>query len=591
MSEKYWLGSDDGITFTSSGQNMAYTEYSDTVPAEMSDHSRTMNPGVFEIVGKNVYQLFGYALSAMTVAVGDDGVILIDPPEDVEKGQRMLEELRKITDKPIAAIVYSHWHTDHYAGVKAFASQEQVDSGQVQIIAHRDFIDNVIAGSVSGDGPILTTRADYSLGTLLEVGPQGRVNGGLGPDFIMRTMSLIPPTMLVDDQLEHTVAGIRMVHFWAPSEAIDEIVTWFPDLGILQSAEVIQGESFPNLHTIRGSRYRDPQAWFRTIDKHLRPLPADFMIPSHGRPVAGREEVATVLRDYRDAISYVYDQTLRHMNKGLLPDDLVQAVALPAALASSEWLGNFYGGVPHSVREIYVGELGWFDADPTTLAPVHAVEASRRYLALMGGRDRVVQEAKTVAGQGDHQWSAELLRHVVRVDPDDFEARGLKAEELRQIGYHTPNSNWRNWYLTAARELDGTIDYSLAIDINAPDQIGALPAAALLEGLRFRIDPNKAEGITASAGFVVTDTDETVGLTIRNGVVETNTTIPNDADFVAELPKLVVMGMLFEDSTAVLTKALDSGSGKLTRGSLDDATRFFEYFDPKDTGRLRLSDR
>ncbi len=591
MSEKYWLGSDDGITFTSSGQNMAYTEYSDTVPAEMSDHSRTMNPGVFEIVGKNVYQLFGYALSAMTVVVGDDGVILIDPPEDVEKGQRMLEEVRKITDKPIAAIVYSHWHTDHYAGVKAFASQEQVDSGQVQIIAHRDFIDNVIAGSVSGDGPILTTRADYSLGTLLEVGPQGRVNGGLGPDFIMRTMSLIPPTVLVDDQLEHTVAGIRMVHFWAPSEAIDEIVTWFPDLGILQSAEVIQGESFPNLHTIRGSRYRDPQAWFRTIDKHLRPLPADFMIPSHGRPVAGREEVATVLRDYRDAISYVYDQTLRHMNKGLLPDDLVQAVTLPAALASSEWLGNFYGGVPHSIREIYVGELGWFDADPTTLAPVHAVEASRRYLALMGGRDRVVQEAKTVAGQGDHQWSAELLRHVVRVDPDDFEARGLKAEELRQIGYRTPNSNWRNWYLTAARELDGTIDYSLAIDINAPDQIGALPAAALLEGLRFRIDPNKAEGTTASAGFVVTDTDESIGLTIRNGVVETNTTIPNDADFVAELPKLVVMGMLFEDSTAVLTKALDSGSGKLTRGSLDDATRFFEYFDPKDTGHIRLSDR
>ncbi|RAL35385.1 hypothetical protein CVN56_11685 [Rhodococcus sp. AQ5-07] len=43
---------------------------------------------------------------------------------------------------------------------------------------------------------------------------------------------------------------------------------------------------------------------------------------------------------------------------------------------------------------------------------VHAVEASRRYLALMGGRDRVVREAKTVAGQGDHQRSAELLRHV-----------------------------------------------------------------------------------------------------------------------------------------------------------------------------------
>lgn len=59
MSEKYWLGSGDGITFTSSGENLAFTEYSDTVPTEMSDHSRTMNLGVFEIAGKNVYQIFG----------------------------------------------------------------------------------------------------------------------------------------------------------------------------------------------------------------------------------------------------------------------------------------------------------------------------------------------------------------------------------------------------------------------------------------------------------------------------------------------------------------------------------------------------
>jgi alkyl sulfatase BDS1-like metallo-beta-lactamase superfamily hydrolase len=156
---------------------------------------------------------------------------------------------------------------------------------------------NIIANSISGDGPIIAVRADYSLGSLLEVGAEGRVNGGIGPDFVMETMSLVTPNTLVDDRLELTIAGVRMEIFWAPSEAIDEIVTWFPDLGVLQSAEVIQGESFPNLHSIRGSRYRDPQAWFKSIDKNLRPLPADFMVPSHGRPVAGRAEVAKVLTD------------------------------------------------------------------------------------------------------------------------------------------------------------------------------------------------------------------------------------------------------------------------------------------------------
>ena len=589
--DKYWLGADAGITFTPSGENTAYTDNADTVPPEMTQHSRTMNPGVFEITGKGVYQIFGYALSALTVVEGDDGLILIDPPEDVEKGKRQLVELRKISDKPIKAVLYSHWHTDHNAGVKAFITQEQADSGEVLVIAHRDFMSNIISNSISGDGPIIAVRADYSLGGLLEVGPEGRVNGGLGPDFIMETMSLVTPNTLVDDRLELTVAGVRMEIFWAPPEAIDEIVTWFPDLGVLQSAEVIQGESFPNLHSIRGSRYRDPQAWFTSIDKNLRPLPADFMIPSHGRPLAGRAEVAKVLTDYRDAISYVYDQTLRWINKGYLPDDLVERVTLPAALAESEWLGNFYGGVPHSVRQIYVGELGWFNADPTTLAPLNIRESSKRYVALLGGRDAVFAIASDAARDGDHQWAAELVSHLVRMDRDDTEARLLKADALRALGYQTPNSNWRNFYLTAARELDGTIDYSLSIEINAPDQIAAMPGSALLASLRFRIDPEVAGTTTFAAGVHVLDTDETVGLIVRNGVLEVTDSVPADARFVLSVPKQVVVGMIFLDALGVLKKAVDGGAAHFTMGGLDEAATFFGFFEAHSGEHITLADR
>jgi hypothetical protein len=38
---KYWLGSDGGMTFTPSGENTAYTDYADTVPRAMTEHSRT----------------------------------------------------------------------------------------------------------------------------------------------------------------------------------------------------------------------------------------------------------------------------------------------------------------------------------------------------------------------------------------------------------------------------------------------------------------------------------------------------------------------------------------------------------------------
>jgi alkyl sulfatase BDS1-like metallo-beta-lactamase superfamily hydrolase len=36
-------------------------------------------------------------------------------------------------------------------------------------------------------------------------------------------------------------------------------------------------------------------------------------------------------------------------------------------------------------------------------------------------------------------------------------ARYLKAAALRRIGYATANTNWRGFYLTAARELEGSV--------------------------------------------------------------------------------------------------------------------------------------
>jgi len=169
--------------------------------------------------------------------------------------------------------------------------------------------------------------------------------------------------------------------------------------------------------------------------------------------------------------------------------------------------------------------------------------------------------------------------------------RAAKADALRQIGYTTPNSNWRNWYLTAARELDGMIDHSLAISINAPDQAAAMPGASFLEGLRFRVDPDLAGGVTTSAGFRITDTGETVGLTVRHGVVEATAAVPDDAAFVVELPKLVVEAMVFRDLHGALAQAVEAGHATFTTGTADDAKAFFAVFDAVPTGHVTLSDR
>ncbi len=598
--EGTWHGDREGVKFYPSGENLAYDRPSPTVHPKLTEHSQKMVPGVYQ-VADSVYLAYGYALTSPAMIVGDDGVIIVDPPEDVNKGRRTLEEFRKFSDKPVKAVIYSHWHIDHYAGVAAFASHEDAASGEVKIIAHKTFLANMIKNSSGGTGPIIAARVDYSLGSLLDVGAEGRINGGLGPDFVIENPSLITPNVLVDDVLDITIAGVKMQIRWVPSEAPDEIAVWLPELELLHTVEIIQGESFPNLHTIRGTRYRDPELWFTGIDT-IREYPAKYMVPSHGRPVSGKEAVADTLTSYRDAIQYVYDQTLRHMNTGKLPDDLVQIVKLPAHLAEHPWLGDFYGGVQHSVRQIYFGEMGWFNGDPTFLAPKHPADSSERYVQMMGGRETILEAARTAAAEGDHQWAAELTTHLIRVDTEDQEARLLKADALRQIGYGLTNNNWRNWYLTSAKELDGTIDFSKRLNIVAPDLLRAFPTAELINGLRFRLQAENTLNVHMTMGFRLPDVDEGFGLEIRRGVAQFHSSLPENADVVLEIDRstlesllvgdmeaLGIDGVHAETSETALMAVFQSGNARLTSGTPEDMQRFFSYFDPLSSEPISLT--
>ena len=584
----YWHGDTAGIEWHPNGKNLSYHQADPKIHPDLTAHSLKMNQGVYKIAD-NVYQTYGFALCSTAFFVGPSGVLVIDPPEDVIKGQNALAAFREYSDKPIVGVLYSHSHIDHYGGVRAFVSDEDMASGRVQVIAHRDFLKNLMATKTMGLGPLVAARANYTLGTLLPSGPDGRVNSGLGPDFVVEKLSLIAPNVIIDDVLDTNIGGLD-VHFeWLPSESPDEIATWFPQLNILHSAEILQGESFPNLHTIRGTRYRLPDTWFRSIDK-MRRFPADYMVLSHGRPIAGKDHVASFLEAYRDAIQYVYDQTLRFMNMGYLPDQLVEAVTLPDHLANHPYLGDFYGGVEHAVRQIYVGEMGWFNGDPTTLAPLPSQEASKRYLALMGGRDKVYSEADQASRNDDPQWSAELLTHLLNVDPNDRAARQLKADNLRQLAYRLTNTNWRNWLLTSALELEGNLDFSKALNTASPDLVRAFPSQAIIEGLRFKVDGPRAaaDAINLSINFSVSDEDVQANITLRNGVAAFQLGHRNNSDAHIAMTRRQLLGQARQPNFA---KALADNKATLLSGEMTAVSSFDKYLDTANRGPIKLTTR
>ena len=97
-----------------------------------------------------------------------------------------------------------------------------------------------------------------------------------------------------------------------------------------------------------------------------------------------------------------------------------------------------------SVRSVYTGYLGWFDGNPTKLGHMPVRDRAEKTVAMMGGAQAVLAEAKAALKRGDAQWSAELCDLLL--DSGNGEAAGLKADALTEMcirDSHSPDLRYR----------------------------------------------------------------------------------------------------------------------------------------------------
>ena len=204
---------------------------------------------------------------------------------------------------------------------------------------------------------------------------------------------------------------------------------------------------------------------------------------------------------------------------------------------------------------------------------------------MMGGKQNVMKAARKAAESGDYQWAAELATHAVRVDLEDTEPREFKAEMLRELGYAEPNINWRNWYLTSAEELDGTIDRSLKVDLNAPDILDTYTEGQLVAAMRFNLNAEKTadEHYTVAFRFG----EKVHALEIRRSVAEFHDKFGGQAAVTINLTKDLFLGVI----TGKIDFADATEKGLITvTGDASVVPKFFSSFD-KPTDRPVLTVR
>lgn len=403
-------------------------------------------PTVTEVVPNTIFHVMGYGHSNASFIIANESVIVIDTLDTDVRAERFAAVIAEKTDKPVKTIIYTHGHPDHRSGAKAFAGSDP------EIIAFAPI--TLPLRRTEKLAEIQDRRGIRQFG--YELTDEEAISQGIGirEGFTVGEgvrNPLPPTTVYTDDEVHLDIDGVHLTLCAAPGETEDQMFIWVDEHKTLFCADNYFG-CWPNLYAIRGGQYRDVATWIESLDQMLR-LPAESMLPGHTHPIIGRDAVAEVLTNFRDAVDYVLTETLTCMNQGLGIEETVANVKLPDRFAELPYLQEHYGTVAWSVRSIYTGYLGWFDGNPTHLNPLPPRERATRMIDQMGGTDAVKSAVLTALDAGDTQWALELADLLLTLNPDYTEMRHAKAQGLMALARQETSANGRHYYLAYAREL------------------------------------------------------------------------------------------------------------------------------------------
>lgn len=481
--------------------------------------------GLFKLT-EGIYQIRG-GLAYITLLRGNTGWIVLDTGLTQEFASDAWEFARQFlpggADVPGSAVVYSHSHVDHFGGVKGLVSEEQVIAGEVEVIAPYGFMAHALAENLIAGGAMFR-RADYHFGTLLEQKSDGTEYFSFVPSET-GALSLIRPTHeLPQGPGEVTsleVDGVQ-IDFMDVSgaEAPAATLIYLPSEQMIFNSELVfQGQH--NIYTLRGAQVRDALNWSKLINQviHNWGSEVECITGPHGPSFCGNAQINEYLRVQRDNYGFVHNQTVRLFNSGTKLQDAGQTIEeiVPESLSALWHTHGYHGTYSHNARGVVNRYLGFYDGNPSNLNPLPLREEASKYVDYMGGADAIMASANADFQNGEYRFVASVLGKLVTDQPDYWPARHLLADTLEQLGYQAEGPQWRNAYLSAAKELRVGHVLTPSKKNSIDGLFSAVSPEELFDSLAVRVDSTKVAKKDLTFLVTLTDRQEMWWLELKHG--------------------------------------------------------------------------
>ena len=415
-------------------------KFSVTGIKKLAELKRRFTPRMTKITD-DIYYASGYALGGVQMVITDEGLVIIDTTESKEAAREILREFRKITDKPIRYIIYTHGHIDHVCGSKVF-----MEKG-TEVIATEDAV-KFLRKDFGWLGEFHNRSRHNQFGDVAEAYARKiRIRAPFHLPTLSESKDFVWPTITFDREYAFVLGGKRFQLYHTIGETPDHLMVWLPDEKALFCGDLYY-LSFPNLSSPM-LEPRPVRGWYESLERMIAMGPA-YLIPGHTSAVIGTEKIRETLTFRARAIRYVCEQTFKCINEDRSVEEAVRKIKLPEELASKKQLEEGYGRIDWSVRGIYQGEKGWYDGRGTQLNPLAPGYRARELIALAGGADKILARAIDLQKMGEHQLVCELCDVVLEANPEDKLAHIIKANSLEYLAYATGNLNMFGFYRSAA---------------------------------------------------------------------------------------------------------------------------------------------
>jgi glyoxylase-like metal-dependent hydrolase (beta-lactamase superfamily II) len=234
-------------------------------------------------LGNRIYALEGEG-GNITVAVGDDGAIVVDS-QFAPLYNKIKAAIAALTSKPVRYLIITHFHRDHTGGAEAFGKDGAV------IVAHESVKTHMAAGT----------------------------RNGLTGNMVPPAPAIALPKETYKDAMTVRLQGRSAeLRYSAAVHTDGDTYVYFPDADVLATGDIVFFGRYPNIDFAYGGSI---DGMIRGVDELISfAKETTTIVPGHG-PVGNK----AMMREYREMLVVARDRIRRLKAAGKTEDEVVDA--------------------------------------------------------------------------------------------------------------------------------------------------------------------------------------------------------------------------------------------------------------------------